>query len=258
MRRFTGKGASAEPTGTSRPFFQDRPARRGGALQRLQPVQELGDHLFAVADEDQVHEIRQRLHVEHDRAAHDHERIVLGPGGRAERDAGQVEHLQHVGEGHLVLQREPHHVEVAERCLRLQRRQRPPVPPKGVGHVRPRAEDALGRRVVAGVDVRDQDAVPQMGHADLVHVRETEGEGQLDVAVVLDHLVPFAADVPCGPLHVRQDALEQRVETAGNLGVRFCGAWLQNRHYRSDFSRTVYAAIAAGGCEAAGRQGQVS
>jgi hypothetical protein len=186
-------------------------ARGARALELLQLVEELGDQLLAVADEHEVDEVRERLDVENHRAADDHQRIVLAAARRALRDAREVEHLEHVGERHLVLQREADHVELAERRAALQRRERAAGLAERVGHVRPGAEDPLGRGVVAGVEQRVEDAVAEMGHPDLVDVREAEGERHRDVAVVLDHLVPLAADVAQGFRDRAQELLVARL-----------------------------------------------
>ena len=91
--------APAAPSARSRPGAA--PVRRSGRrspvpADRLERVADLEDHVLALAEDDGVDEVGERLGVEDDRAAGDDERIGRRPLGRGQADAGEVEHLEHV------------------------------------------------------------------------------------------------------------------------------------------------------------------
>ena len=73
-------------------------------------------------------------------------------------------------------------------------------------HVGPGGEDPLAP--YAGHPVEDpvEDAEAQVGHADLVGIREAEGEPGIHLALVLHDRVIFPAGVPGRFLHPGQDA----------------------------------------------------
>jgi hypothetical protein len=69
-------------------------------------VAQLQGRVLAVADEEGIHEVRQRLRGEGDGTSRHDQRMPLVPAGPAEGDAGKVEHVQDGGEGQLVLEGE--------------------------------------------------------------------------------------------------------------------------------------------------------
>ena len=78
-------------------------------------INDLGEGLLALADEDRVEEGRNRLRVEGAGPAADNERVVLTPVDRAKRDTGEVERLEHVAVAQFVGQRDADEVEIAYR-----------------------------------------------------------------------------------------------------------------------------------------------
>ena len=67
----------------------------------------------------------------------------------------------------------------------------------------------LGQGVVPAVHEVVEDSRPLVGHPDLVDVRKAECEGHVDRAVVLDDLIPLAADVTKRFLHIEQQTLDR-------------------------------------------------
>jgi hypothetical protein len=92
----------------------------------------------------------------------------------------------------------------------LEGEQRDALGPHRVGHVRPRAVDALGGERLAGVDLGVEDLQGLVGDADLVGIgiAERDQAGGLG----LSHLVGLAADVPGRLLHRLQHRLDLLVK----------------------------------------------
>ena len=65
-----------------------------------------GEAALGLAHEEGVEERRERQRVGRARAAAEHDRVALAALARVQRHSGQVEHLEDVGVGQLVLQRE--------------------------------------------------------------------------------------------------------------------------------------------------------
>ena len=97
-------------------------------------------------------------------------------------------------------------MEALEGAPGLQGEQLLPRLPEGLLHVRPGSEAAFAPDAVHGVEYVIEDAGAQVGHADLVHVGEAEGEAK--VRLVLHLHVVFAADIPGGLLHPIEEPVE--------------------------------------------------
>jgi hypothetical protein len=111
-----------------------------------------------------------------DRAARDDERRAGVAVGGAQRDPRQVEDVEDVGVGHLVLEREADDVEGGERACGLQRQNgQPPGTQLGL-HVDPRCERALAGDVGAGVEQAVEDAGAEVAHPDVVEVGKREAD----------------------------------------------------------------------------------
>ena len=167
------------------------PIRPALCLPRLIDIDNLEKHLLALAHDEEIKEIRNRLDIVDARPAADDEGIRLRALCRVERDAREVEHVEHVRVNHLVLQREAEEGEAADLCLRLERIERQlPLPHDGL-HVRPRRIDTLGRDIRAAVEDFIEDREPQVAHADLIDVGEREGKGATHLVRVLADGIPL-------------------------------------------------------------------
>ena len=89
-------------------------------------LDQLGVHLLALTDLGNVNKIRDRLAVEHRRAARDDERGQLRALARVERHARQIEHIQHGGKRHLVADGKGDDVKIADGIAGLERIERQP------------------------------------------------------------------------------------------------------------------------------------
>ena len=113
----------------------------------------------------------------------------------ANRDAAQLKHREDVGEGHLELEREAHHIEVGERTGRLERHQRERALTQRSLQVEPWGEAALHEQVGRLVDDRVEDLGPHVAHADVVHIGEAEGEAAVYAAPIFDDRVVLTAHI---------------------------------------------------------------
>ena len=133
----------------------------------------LGDRehdLLAVAEDDGVHEVRDRLGVERGVAAGEHDRVVLGAVDRMQRDAGKVERREHVGVAELGGEGEPEDVEAAHRAVAVDGELRDAVLAHHRLHVGPDRVGALGEHAVALVEDLVEDLHALVGQPHLVGV----------------------------------------------------------------------------------------
>ena len=133
----------------------------------------LGDRehdLLAVTEHGGVEEVRDRLRVERRVPAGQHDRVVLGAVRGVQRDAGQVEGVEHVGVAELGGEAEPEEVEVADRPVRVDGELRDLVLAHHRLHVRPHRVGPLGDDPVALVEHLVEDLHALVGQPDLVGV----------------------------------------------------------------------------------------
>ena len=157
---------------------QRQGAKALGARRRAQRRDDLVQAVLHLADEEGVQERRERPGIGDRGAPAQHDRVVLPALRRVERHAGEVEHLQHVGVGELVREREAPEVALPHRTHGLERPQRHARGAHERGHVRPRAVGALGRRRRGVVDVGVEDLQRGIRDPDLVHVRVREHDAR--------------------------------------------------------------------------------
>ena len=167
--------------------------------------------MLTIAQQKHVEELGRRLWAESGRPSADHERVLVASLAGVQRDAGEIEHLQHVGVAQLRLKRNAQHVELAHGPEALQCVERQAHLPHEPGHVRPRAIGALCEDVFSRVEDGVKDLQSRVRHADLVHVGKRQREREPNLFRILVHRVQLAADVPAGLLHVRQDTVNECV-----------------------------------------------
>ena len=184
--------------------------RQTRALELAPEVANDGQARLAVTHHEQVDERCQELGVLSSRSAGDDQGVVRPPILGMERDPAQVEHRQDVGVADLVLEREPQHVELAKRRERLQAVQRQALFPQSGLEVGQRREGALARPAVS-VHQAVQDLKPVMAHTQRIGVRESQANGPIHGAMVLNHAVQLAADVLPGGANPGQDPREHRI-----------------------------------------------
>ena len=95
-------------------------ARSARCIPPDKAVADLGQYLLPLADDEEVEEARYRLDVVNAWAAADDERHILTALLRIQRNARQIEHIQHIRVDHLVLEREADEVKCTNCVTRFQ------------------------------------------------------------------------------------------------------------------------------------------
>ena len=170
-------------------------ARSACLIPSHEGVRHLDDGLFALADDEEVEEVGHWLDVVDAWTAADDEWHVFTAVLRIERDAGEVEHVEHVRVDHLILQREADEVKGGDLRLRLEREERHLALAHLLLHVCPGRVDALRRDVLPAVEHFVKDGEAEVAHANLVDIRQGQRPGAVDRCMVLDDGIPFAARI---------------------------------------------------------------
>ena len=146
--------------------------------------------LFSIADDEAVEERGHWLGMACARPAADDER-GLGPIPGPQRDPGQVEHGQDVGVIELILEGEPHHVELGQRNVGVAGAERLSGLTQGLLHVGPGREHEVHEYPRHAAQKRVQDPQAGVGHPDLVEV----GVGEEDLEVPRRRLTKSCREV---------------------------------------------------------------
>jgi len=164
------------------------------------------ERLLGLAHEEGVEERCQGSRVGRARAAGDDDRIGGGAVGSAQRNPGQVEHLEHVRVGQLGLQRDAEEVEVANRPPRFEGEEGDRLPAHRLAHVGPGAVDALGSHRRPPVHLVVEDLQRLVRYAHLVGVRIAEADDRRRLR--LSNLVRLASDISRWAADRLQDGLD--------------------------------------------------
>ena len=160
--------------------------------------------LLAVAHDERVDEVADRLGILHARPARDHQRGLFRALPPEDRDPPEVQNRQDVRVRQLVLERKPHHVEIAQRGGGFQTAERKIVFGQKLFHVPQRREDPLAVPLRVIINHRVKDLDPVAAHPDRVRVRETEAEAPTDRLRVFHDHIQLTPDVLAGGLNQRE------------------------------------------------------
>ena len=181
--------------------FQDIPAGLPFQPHGLDQAGHFHNGGFRVADHKAIDEGGQWLRVKGAGAARDHDGVILRAAGGQHGDLPQVEHLQHIGEAHLILKREADDVKITQGRSALQRKQGDILPPHVAHHVHPGHHHPLAEHIGLLIQNVIEYLHPQVAHSHLIAVGETESKGRGFLLPGLDRSVHFAADIARGLLH---------------------------------------------------------
>ena len=158
-------------TGDRRELLDNLSARDALVAQAAMQLADLEQRLLALADQNGIEEGRIRLGVIDRGATGNDNGIVLGAVSREQRNAGEVERLKEVGDGHLVRHMHADDIERGHRRCTLERQQRNPRLAHGIAHIGPRHVAALAGNALGLIEdvVENGDAL--VGQTDLIHVR---------------------------------------------------------------------------------------
>ena len=174
-------------------------------LHLVVEVHELEVDLLALTKHEQVKEVRERLGVTDAwTSRNDYLTELLRPVAGKYRYPREVEHIQYVRVGELVLQREADEVKIAYGVEALECVERYAVLAHYSLKVLGRREAALAPVVLALVGQRVQYLHAEVRHSDVVCVGEAEREADVDLRLVLYHAPDLAAYVARGLLHLEK------------------------------------------------------
>ena len=126
-----------------------------------------------------------------------------------ERNPGQIQHIENIGIGHLIADGESDHIKIPDVCLTFQRPQEKLVFSHFRFHVPPGGEDTLTPDAVHLIHHAVQNAHSQIGHSNLIGIRETERHSHAGLGQILFHFSPLSAGIAGWLLYSRQNPLFQ-------------------------------------------------
>ena len=151
---------------------------------------------LALSDIEEIEKFCQRLRICGAGPASDHDRVLPGTFCGAQRDAAQVQNLKNIRVAHFVLERNSQKVKFPHRVLGFQREQRDVLFSHELIQIYPGRIDALAPDILPLIEHVIEDLDTQMGHADLIHVRETHAETDIHLLRVLDDCVDLISEIP--------------------------------------------------------------
>ena len=157
--------------------------------------------VFTFTQTDQIHKISNGLGIVHSGTTGDDQRCQLGSVSGVHGNAGQVQHIEDGGKGHLVAHGKSHNVKVGDGVAGFQGEQRHICLAHLLFHVAPRGKYTLAPHTGHVVHYAVQNPHAQIGHTDLIGVREAESNAGIHLALVLDDSIIFAAHIACRFLH---------------------------------------------------------
>ena len=174
------------------------------ALAHAVQLNDLEVDLFAVAEEENIDKVGDRLGVAGAGTARDDNMLQAVPILAENGDPAERKHIQNIGIAELILKRKADEIKMCKRIAGLERVKRDIVRAHDLLHVDPRGEHTLAPDIRTLVKQAVQDFDAQMGHADLIKVGKTKGKADIDVTLVLDNGAQLAADITAGLLHRQQ------------------------------------------------------
>ena len=184
---------------------QEIRARSPRSLPLAHDAAQLQGGLLAVADEEGVDEVRQRLRRKgHGASGHDQGMPGI-PLGRAHGDAGELQHIEDRREGQLVLEGESQDVEAGQGKAGLVTAQRDAVLPEERLGVHPGGVGPLCQDLRPGVQQLIEDLEAQVRHPDLIGIGKRQSHPDVDLRRVFHRRVPLPGDVSRGLADEGQD-----------------------------------------------------
>ena len=175
-----------------------------GSFPLFISIQQLVINSLSLSDIEEIKELRKGLRIIGARPAADHNGIRIRPFCCAERDMAQFQDLKDVCIAHLKLDRNAEEVEILYRILRLQGKKGDLLLPHHLVQIDPRGINPLTPDVIPAVEHIVQDLDAQVGHADLIYIREAHGKADIHLVFVLHHRIHFAADIARRLFNIQQ------------------------------------------------------
>ena len=147
--------------------FEERPFREIRPLHRAVELQQLSIDLFPLSQGEQIDEIGERFRIAGAGSPRHHDRARVAPFLRPDRQAGEIQHIEHGGKAHFVLQREADEIEFPDRIPALDPEQGDLLPHEGF-HIRVGRKHPLAPHILHGIEKAIQDFHPEMRHPHLI------------------------------------------------------------------------------------------
>ncbi len=123
--------------------------------------------------------------------------------------------IERVGIECFVGQGNPDEIEFSQGMLALERVKRDTMQAHGSFHICPGGVGALSQRVGTLIHLVIQDRQPQIGHPQIINIREHQRQMSLHAIPILDNLVQLTAGIAARFLDSWQDAFEAGVDLEG-------------------------------------------
>ena len=176
-------------------------------------LHQLHGDVLSLPQTHQIDEVGNGFGVIHGGAAGDDQRRQTGALCAMDGDARQIQHIQNGRKGHLIAHGKGHDIKVRDRLPGLQGKQGHPGPAHLLLHVPPRGKDPLAPYTVHVVHDAVEDPHPQIGHSDLVGVREAEGDAGVHLRRVLFHSIIFPTHITGRLLHSWQNTFQSFIHS---------------------------------------------
>ena len=174
-------------------------------------LRQLRVHFLSFPDHSKVDKIRYGFRVIHAGAPRKDDGPQLRSVPAAKGDPGQREHVQNPDKGHFIAHGKTDQIEISQRIAAFQGAERHAGSAHGLRHVPPGFEYPLAPDARHLIQDAIEDSKAQIGHADLISIRETEGKADLRFLLVLQYLAEFAAGIAGWLLDLRQDRFHRRM-----------------------------------------------
>ena len=170
-------------------------------------VQNFHGAFLTLAQGEKVHKVRQRFRVKGTHASGKYHILQSRSLAAVQRYPGKAQHIQHIGICHLIADGKSDHVKILHRVLTLQRPKRNLFPPHDFFHIAPRGKYPLTPHILLRIHHTVKDPHSQVGHTDLISVREAECHANANILFFFLDLSPLSAGIPCRFLNGREKSL---------------------------------------------------
>ena len=194
-----------------------RPPFRPGTNDQIAKFR---NKLLAFAKQHDVDERRQRFGSNGASPSNHHERPpeqIFPPVGRPQRNAGQIQHVQHIGVAEFMRNGEGKHMRSADGSIAFQRSQADAVFAQQLSRLVAWRINPFRKNIVPPIQDSIQDLVSEIGHAHLVEIRKGQCTVQPHRSRVLVHGTFFGAEIMTGPRKQRKQFFHEetvRLENA--------------------------------------------
>ena len=145
--------------------------------------------LLSLADEKDIHEIRNRFGVAGAGSAGYDYIFQLCSVARINRHVAQPEHIEHIGVAKLVLQSKTDKIKIRDGVAALEGIKRYLILAHQLLHVDPRRKNTLAPDVIDEIEAAVEYFHAEVRHSDLVCIGKAKGKAHVHIAFVLDDLV---------------------------------------------------------------------